>query len=847
MITDSVGSPISQVNVIAEDIATEEIISYAITTGIGSYEMSFNHSHKVLRIKVRSMGYKEKIVEISNRDQVKDFVLITGITLLEEVVLKSLPMEQTGDTLRYQPSSFAHKSDRSISDVLKHMPGITIKANGQILYEGKPINKFYIQGMDLLGGKYNLASKNLPHKEVVAVKIIENHQPIKALDGVIFSDNAALSIELKNEYTFTGQAELGGGVTPLLWDANLTPMLFTANRQYLMSYQTNNIGTNLSKETASLISDDYDNQKDSNNWLDIVKLNVPSFFSDKRWNDNNDHLVSANALEKLSNDYQLRLNVSYLNTYQQEEGESKTKFYTPTDTIPLYETSDNNFNSSSLEAKITIERNVEESYLKNSLDFQSSWDSQKGKGTHNNEPLNQYLKENYFKLSNQFKSIIPIGYQMLDLSSYILLENKPQRLEVTPSQFESLVNSDEFDKLTQDLTLNTLYTENVISYNKEAGYFTFSPKVGLRLESKSLETDLMLDDNLPLGGEFKNNLSWFSSQTYFDLSTQFVKGKWRIALSTPLNFQSFRIKDKSLEKNENLYRFTFDPRFSINYNVSSTWRLLTSASYKTSFGDINQIYPGYILVNYRNMQRKDVPLLKNVQTAFSGKVYYKNPLAMLMGNIGYMYNQSNKNLLFQTEILPDGATKISGVHKDNTQSQHQFSGEISKYFGSLNTSVKLNSDYSWQSLQTLINGVESKVRGENISFGGKLETEIFNWLRSDYHMSYFRHSNKTENQKARNTLMQSHKLGLRFYLTEKQNLGLSTEYVSNRLLNSSSENIFTDFTYQYRLSNLDFEIKAANIFGDKYYRNVSFTDYSYQELSYKLRPLQIVFKVRFSL
>ena len=67
------------------------------------------------------------------------------------------------------------------------MPGIEVLDDGKILYQGKPINKYYIEGLDLLEGKYNLANKNLPHKEVTKVQVLENHQPIKVLDSLVYS------------------------------------------------------------------------------------------------------------------------------------------------------------------------------------------------------------------------------------------------------------------------------------------------------------------------------------------------------------------------------------------------------------------------------------------------------------------------------------------------------------------------------------------------------------------------------------------------------------------------------------------------------------------------------------
>lgn len=61
-------------------------------------------------------------------------------------------IREQGDTIIYNVGSFAQQQDRSIGDVLKRMPGIDVANHGKIQYQGEDINKFYIEGSDLLGG-----------------------------------------------------------------------------------------------------------------------------------------------------------------------------------------------------------------------------------------------------------------------------------------------------------------------------------------------------------------------------------------------------------------------------------------------------------------------------------------------------------------------------------------------------------------------------------------------------------------------------------------------------------------------------------------------------------------------
>ena len=41
------------------------------------------------------------------------------------------------------------------------MPGIDVSESGQIRYNNRPINKFYIEGLDLMGGRYGVAVNNV--------------------------------------------------------------------------------------------------------------------------------------------------------------------------------------------------------------------------------------------------------------------------------------------------------------------------------------------------------------------------------------------------------------------------------------------------------------------------------------------------------------------------------------------------------------------------------------------------------------------------------------------------------------------------------------------------------------
>lgn len=53
---------------------------------------------------------------------------------LKEVVVTAKKIKQHGDTISYTASTYLDKNDRSLSDLLRKMPGIEVKSDGQVLY-----------------------------------------------------------------------------------------------------------------------------------------------------------------------------------------------------------------------------------------------------------------------------------------------------------------------------------------------------------------------------------------------------------------------------------------------------------------------------------------------------------------------------------------------------------------------------------------------------------------------------------------------------------------------------------------------------------------------------------------
>ena len=185
------------------------IITYSITDEKGGFRLAFASGEDSLGLSVRSMTNRDTTVCIANRSQVINFVLPPANHEIREVSVNARAITGKKDTITYLVEKFARVKDQSIGDVIKNMPGFEVSPEGQVSYQGKPIQKYYIEGLDLLEGRYGIANKNLPYRDVGSVEVLENHQPIKMLENRVFSNGTSLNLKLKKNVTTTGTMQVG--------------------------------------------------------------------------------------------------------------------------------------------------------------------------------------------------------------------------------------------------------------------------------------------------------------------------------------------------------------------------------------------------------------------------------------------------------------------------------------------------------------------------------------------------------------------------------------------------------------------------------------------------------------
>ncbi|PWJ56559.1 hypothetical protein CLV98_11153 [Dyadobacter jejuensis] len=848
------GEAIPGASITIHDLRSSKIVAFGISEKSGAYSIPCNERVDSVLIRVRTLGYTLEEKRVANISQVTIFRLSEESIALREVAVRPDPITRHGDTLSYSVDAFKSKGDRVISDIVGKLPGVEVRGDGQILYQGNPINKYYIDGLDLLGGKYKLANDNLAVDAVTSVEVLENHQPIRMLDSLVFSDKAAINIRLKKKVTTSGSAQVGAGVAPMLWNANVTPMLFTKANQFIGSYQSNNIGADVAgqiKMLSSMSTMGRENDDSKTDRVQLVPIATPSF-SNTRWLNNQAHLGSLNYLKKMGRDYQIRINSSYLNDIQKQRGNTETVYYTGVDTVALFEEKYNRLYNESLEVTVNLERNTKNKYLKNVLAGKGYWDKQTGILSRNHVPLEQMLRNPYFTISNTLSNIFKVGKQLMTFESYTSLNRLPQSLAVTPGPFSNLIaHTDSLESIKQHVNQRAFYTNNALSFTRGVGFFTFMPKIGFQLEQQKMNSYFELphgEEEVVLGGELENDLNWLKMKPYGELKIQWKKESWRLGLDSPISYNIFKIEDQALGRNENLNKLVFEPRFTLRYELNSFLAVHAAMGFKNQFGEMEDIHYGYLLKNYRNIQLRDVPLQQSKVWSGSTGVQYRNPLSAIFGSVSVLGNYGSRNLMYGSTVSDEGSIAYTAQALENTTYGGLLTSNFGKYFADVKTNIAAGATVNWNTSQQLINGALSQVVNRSTSPFVRINTNFNKLIDFDYSYKLNAFGNSVAGNKNKATVQQIDNLKISIYPFTGAYITIQNDYYRNNFGGATQRNqIFTDVALRYKIANsrIELQLNWNNVWNTTSLSTMSTNSFSYIRSEYFLRPTQVLASVKF--
>lgn len=816
-----------------------ETATYAITKRDGSFTIQIQNDAPSFTLHARLLGYKEHTRQINNKSQTLYIQLEFGEIELREVVVKSKPMWNREDTLVYSVDAFKTLGDKTIGDLLKKLPGVEVSESGGIKYQGESINKFYIEGLDLLEKRYGIATNNVPMDAVQNVEVIENHQPLKTLKESVPSANAAINLRLRKDKMArpVGTITLGAGYADnMLWLAEAFALTADKNRQSIVMYKGNNAAKEITSELSSQTLSS-DNLQDVSGYSVKSLLNARSFnyppLEKKRYLFNKSHTVSANNLWKTSENSQIRLNAQYLHNSLRENSSRNSEYYLPDGTLKIVETNHLSHRTHAIDAALTFTNNSDTYYLNNALTWSGDWDKATSSVATNEMEIYQQFQLPAHTLKNELKYVRQFGKRVWDFTSFTAYSHQPQWLIVEVDTLDA--------QQKQNVNLSGFYTRNSTYYNWGWRNSSFIIKGAVETSIDNYRSEL----SHPI---FTDSVRSKIKSDYLlvELTPTYMyrDNQWTINADVSLKNHFLTTHNQlNSTKKDNLRHFFANPSLRINYRFSPMLTARASYRYTETIGDFLDLTDVYFMSSYRNFHKRAGVLSHNKRQSINASLQYRNPLTTFFCNTSIAYAPSTRNLISTQRFA--GNESVAGNEELVTHSDMwMWMGYVGKYFSELRTNVSFNISY---------NQLKSERRQEGVLFpftagGWSLMPKVTVKLSDASSVSYQAiASNRFTKITRKNSTFQSNmwqvtqQLSAFYLIVNRWQLNGQLEHSYNEV--GAKDNVrmlFADFSVTYKQKLMEVGVSANNLFNNDTYSHSTYNGLDRFDYVYKLRPRMVM-------
>jgi len=831
--------PLTGASVIVKG-ADGKIKKYATSKGDGGFAMSLP-SVAGCRLEVSMMSFVKKIIPLDSVSFPLTVFLEPGTTLLKEVTVKADRIREQGDTISYNVGSFAQQQDRSIGDVLKRMPGIDVANNGKIQYQGEDINKFYIEGSDLLGGKYGIATNGISHEDVGAVEVMENHQPMQVLSGISFSDKAAINLKLKNKAkaTWSFHGDAGGGYSwqpeGAIWDGELFAMAVMPNFQNITTFKTNNLGEDLSAQATDFFASR--RGTDLSRYVGVSLPGVPNL-SRKRTLFNRSALVSTNALWKLGRgEFKAQLDYSF-NRVTADASNITTYFLNEGNRV-VTENRSGVDRSHSLSGKFIYELNQKTAFINNTLKTNIDWDDVR-LGVTGSLPNDQTASLPDYYVGNDFKIIKRFnGKHLVTFISKNEWESLPQTLSVSINDVI----------MRQQVKDHAFYTNESAAYAFSVKGITISLEGGVKGYFRTLNTELpdtpeeilgVIDGVASLGEETTNVLNTNYFTVYATPKFEYWVKRVNFSLSAPVSFAHYTF-DKALANRSEVY---FSPSLSMNWKPNNRFDVSLGGGTGRSPMDLSMIQPGYVMTNYRSFRRGVDDFYNSTSQNVSANISYKHTRRGLFANAFVMQSWSHNPYTLAQQLYGDYVVYSYTSAKSDGQ-MLMASGNIGKTLDFMRGSANVNGSFSRHESHLISENSAVNSVGTSWSVGAKINGSPLRWLSFDYRFDWASSRLSMNGTSASWLGNMENELLLNIMPHKKWEWHISGEHYRNELTADQFKNVFLlDTKVIYKLNKrLELSASLSNIFNQRTYNYTTYNQLTSFESQRWLRGRELLISI----
>ena len=798
--------------------------SYTFTTNDGRFSLK----GEARQIRVQSMGYRSIVVDVTESPM--HIKMKPETTQLKDVIIKAPDIIQRSDTLVYSMSKWAQKQDRNMADVLRRLPGMEVAEDGAIKYNGEPINKFYIDGSDFVNDRYGVATNNISPDDVASVEIMENHQPVKVLEGLEFSQQAGLNIKLKEAACARWIGIMNGsiGTEPLLYDASLFAMRIAKKWQNMETLRLNGTGWNPNSQSQkhtdyTLLNSGYND----NPWPTYIAIGTTSAPLDElRTRDNLSFLAQSSNSRHVADGLDVKLNATYQADRLDFTNSCTTRYFDKN--IPSFlEQNTMRSHEHLLNGEWSLQLNRHNNYLKDNLSVDALWNHATS-AVSGTQTLQQQSDLPSFDITNDLQLVRRIDSHLLTISSHNRYSHRPHSLTA--------------DSVLQDLDTDDFRSVTEARYGWLLRRWSFYARGGIDINLHRFQSSfsgLMLPD-YPLDG--RRNFTVL--KIYASPEARYQHRRWWLTLSLPIGYYYYHVADRLADTSTRRHFMTISPMIYVRHQLTAKTELSAYLNYSLQPVAPSSYTQTVIMTDFRNLTFQTPSTESIRQRSASVRLRYRNPITSLFANLSAKYEQVYQPLM-QKQLFIGDRILNEYVEFGNNVSITQLNGGISKGLWSAKITVGIDASFGHSSARMMRQNVEQPYTSTFITLAPKFSGKFTRWLSSDYRLTYTNNQYKVDAVKVIHSALRQN-LSITFLPTDQWHIAFGAEHYYTRFSTGQTASIiFLDASVRWLLSkSVDISLVATNLLNETDYRYTSFGSLSESLYSFNIRPRNIIIKIQ---
>lgn len=743
---------------------------------------------------------------------------------LQEVVVTAKKIRQSGDTISYAASSYISKNDKTLEDLLRKMPGIEVKADGQIIYNGQWINEFYIEGLDMLGSNYGVATKNIDAHDIGTVQILEDHQDVKMLQGVKRGAAPAMNIRLKQSAKGIWSSTINGalGSQPnISWDGSATLMNFRRKSQNISVYKTNNTGVDLRPEINAPAT------FTSSYGTGILYPERPSL-SDRYAYKNASHSLSVNQLLKLNDEKTLTFNLNYL--YDKEKRESKDETTYLSDSLSrviINESNSSDIHQHFIGTHAVYKLNGKKTYIKNTLSANASFP--KGEGL-----INDLILQKFSAHSINIDDVLKINYKkrnggIVDASLHLAYNDKEGFLHLPDNGFGQKVIQRNFSGDGAASIIAIAVPHFMFNLNGEFDAIWQQVLTSLDVDNHSTAGNLQ---TWRAGVRITPKILWHYGQRF----------QWLVYI--PVGFTHYDSDEGSWNYNKTF--LSIRPYSNITYKPSDGISLSLTTICEESMPSALSLMAQKHFIDYRttisNPRHEEAVMNRSLKSALNAS--YTNVLEMLFGSMTFTYAQSRQGNSSGYDITDDVINYIKLPFSTDSRIW-QFDQTFSKGFFRWNSKISESFSMGLNNSEYYISDVMREGRSKYLRAMLSYNASFARWFSFETANEFTLSRSYTDGQAndgTKHTFTNSTSVTLWPY--KQLSISPSVMFYHNNYTTSYRNNVFLNCNLEYTLGNTILSLQCSNLLNNNIFRRFNDNGIIRYSSEYRLRGRTIMFGIR---